>query len=156
VPALKDSKQLTAQQRDILFDYISAHGRLKHASAFASAETIDSIGIVNATYEAAAAAVAGLGVSAPKAQVLLDAGLKVPREWQQQSFVRGDETIPAIAFASIVAKVTRDRHMEELSYTYGAYGFAQHKGYGTREHLDMLRRMGPGVVHRRSFLGSLM
>src|ERR1700760_1439627 len=74
-PKLRDSKQLTAQQRDLLYDYITSHGRLKHAHAFVDAKTIDTIGIVNAANEAAALAIAGLGISPSKVEVLLDAGL---------------------------------------------------------------------------------
>src|SRR5262249_15321306 len=108
-PRLRDSKQLTHQQREILYEYIVAHGRLRHASAFVDAWTIDEIGIVNASHEAAAIAISELGIRPARVTVLVDAGLKVPSKWKQESFVRGDETIPAISLASIVAKVTRDR-----------------------------------------------
>lgn len=151
-PKLRDSKQLSPQQRDTLFEYIAAHGRLKHAAALVSAETIDFIGIVNAAHEAAAVAISKLGISPSRVRVLLDAGLKVSGEWEQESFIRGDERIPAIAFASIIAKVTRDRHMEELSTTHSAYGFEKHKGYGTPEHVAAIRSLGPGIMHRMYFL----
>ncbi len=154
-PKLRDSKQLSAQQRDTLYEYIAAHGRLKHASAFVSADTIDVIGIVNAAHEAAAVAVAQLGIGPSRARVLLDAGLRVPEKWHQESFIRGDEQIPAIALASIVAKVTRDRHMEELSSTYSAYGFERHKGYGTPEHAAAIKKFGSNGIHRISFLSRL-
>ena len=153
---LRDSKQLSAQQRDILFEYITQHGRLKHAAAFVDAKTIDQIGIVNATHEAAAVALQSLGITPGKAKVLLDAGIWVSSQWQQQSFVRGDETIPAISFASIIAKVTRDRFMENLSTTYVAYGFAQHKGYGTQAHIKAIKSHGQCEIHRRTFLRSTL
>jgi ribonuclease HII len=86
----------------------------------------------------------------------LDAGLRVPEKWTQESFVRGDETIPAIALASIVAKVTRDRHMEELSESHARYGFELHKGYGTAAHRLAIRRHGlVPFIHRKSFLTAL-
>ncbi|MBI5456280.1 ribonuclease HII [Candidatus Kaiserbacteria bacterium] len=151
-PKLRDSKQLTAQQRDILYEYIAAHGRLRHASAFVDASTIDSIGIVNAAHEAAAVAISELGIGPARVQVLLDAGLRVPSKWDQQSFVRGDERIPAISFASIVAKVTRDRHMEELSLAYAGYGFEHNKGYGTNGHFEAIRKLGVHAIHRTYFL----
>lgn len=151
VPRLRDSKQLSPQQRDILFEYIASHGALKHAAAFSDAETIDAIGIVNATHEAAIKAVVVLGVAPLRAEVLLDAGLHLPSRWTQRSFVRGDETIPAIAFASIVAKVTRDRFMEELSPAYSAYRFGEHKGYGTLLHRRMIIRTGLSEMHRATF-----
>lgn len=155
-PRLRDSKQLSPQQRDTLFQYIASHGRLKHASAFVDAETIDIIGIVNAAHEASARAVASLGVAPSKVGVLLDAGLRVPSKWSQESFVRGDETVPAIAFASIVAKVTRDRHMEALSPRYREYHFDQHKGYGTLMHRKAIRRNGASELHRATFCTRLL
>ena len=152
-PVLRDSKKLSAQQRDILYEYIVAHGKLKHASALVEASIIDIIGIVNACHEAAAKAIEDIGISPSRVSVLLDAGLRVPSKWEQESFVRGDENIPAIALASIIAKVTRDRHMEEISDSYRVYDFAQHKGYGTSQHLKAIRGHGISIIHRRTFLG---
>lgn len=152
---LRDSKQLSAQQRDILFEYITSHGRLKHAAAFSDAKTIDTIGIVNAVHEAASMAIGLLGVSPSKAHVLLDAGLKVPSAWKQESFVRGDENIPAIAFASIIAKVTRDRLMEKMSDSYSGYQLDEHKGYGTLEHRRAIRKVGLSDIHRVTFCSKL-
>lgn len=152
---LRDSKQLSAQQRAILFEYIIAHGRLRHAAAFVDARVVDSIGIVNAAHEAVAIALTKLGVSAERAEVVLDAGLRAPEKWAQESFVRGDETIPAISFASIVAKVTRDRYMENLPFGYEAYGFEEHKGYGTLKHRRAIARHGLSDIHRLTFCGRL-
>jgi ribonuclease HII len=152
-PKLRDSKQLSPQQRGILYEYIATHGRLRHAHAFVSAESIDTIGIVNAAHEAAAIAVGQLGISPERVKVLLDAGLRVPTKWEQESFVRGDENIPAIAFASIIAKVTRDRHMEDLSESHARYGFELHKGYGTHAHRLAIRKHGVlPLIHRKTFL----
>lgn len=150
-PKLRDSKQLTAQQRDVLYEYIAAHGRLRHAVALVGADAIDAIGIVNAAHEAAALALKELGASPERAHILLDAGLRVPDQWNQESFIRGDETIPAISFASIMAKVTRDRFMERLSEKYTAYNFAQHKGYGTLAHRKAIARTGFCDIHRTTF-----
>ncbi len=155
-PVLRDSKKLSAQQRDMLYAYIAAHGRLRHASALVEARVIDSIGIVNAAYEAAARAIADLGITPSRVEVLLDAGLRVPSRWEQRSFVRGDESIPAIALASIVAKVTRDRHMEELAGDYALYGFPAHKGYGTLAHRKEIRRHGLSDLHRATFCRSAL
>lgn len=155
-PKLRDSKQLSAQQRDVLYEAITMHGRLRHASAFVEAEVIDSIGIANAAREAAAIAVQRLGIGSSRVKVLLDAGLAVSSEWEQESFVRGDETIPAISLASMIAKVTRDRHMEALSESHARYGFAQHKGYGTAAHTLAIRQFGlVPSIHRKSFLSAL-
>ena len=155
VPRLRDSKQLTAQQRDLLYEHITAHGRLKHACAFVDAKTIDDIGIVNAAHEAAAQALALLGAEPEHVEVLLDAGLKAPSRWRQQSFIRGDETIPAIALASIVAKVSRDRLMEDFGETHVAYRFEEHKGYGTLAHRRAIARDGLSELHRATFCRGL-
>ncbi len=156
-PQLRDSKKLSPQQREILYEHIVAHGRLHHAFAFVSAETIDAIGISNAAREAAAMVVTQLGVLVPKVQVLLDAGLSVSAQWEQESFVRGDENIPAIALASIIAKVSRDRYMDELALVHGSYGFDSHKGYGTLTHRQAIRRNGSvPLIHRQTFLSNIV
>jgi ribonuclease HII len=152
-PKLRDSKKLSAQDRDTLYAHIAQHGALKHAFALVDAETIDRIGIVNAANEAAAQAIAGLGISPSRAKVLLDAGLRAPAQWEQEAFVRGDENVPAIAFASIVAKVSRDRHMQELAEHYSAYHFEQHKGYGTLVHRQAILKSGLSILHRTTFCG---
>jgi ribonuclease HII len=154
-PRLRDSKQLSAQQRDTLYEYITMHGRLKHACAFVDAPTIDQIGIVNAAHEAVAKVITLLGVHPGRAVVLLDAGLKAPSPWEQLSIVRGDETVPAIALASIVAKVSRDRLMEELAGKYAAYHFEEHKGYGTLAHRRAILQAGLSALHRATFCRSL-
>lgn len=148
---LRDSKQLSPQQRDILYEEIIVHGRLKHAHAFVEAAVIDEIGIANAAREAAAKAVMALSISPHRAEVLLDAGLSVSEKWRQHSFIRGDETVPAIALASIVAKVSRDRLMERLSDMYGEYHFDEHKGYGTLAHRRAIRTAGLSELHRATF-----
>ncbi len=150
-PKLKDSKQLTAQQRDMLFEHIATDANLRHAVAFVEATTIDKIGIVNATNEAATLAVQKLGITPARAEVLLDAGLSLPSQWSQQSFVRGDETIPAISLASIVAKVMRDRLMEEAARIHDAYAFEQNKGYGTSAHRKAIIKSGLSPLHRKTF-----
>lgn len=148
---LRDSKQLSPQQRDILYKEIVTHGRLKHTHAFVEAAVIDEIGIANAAREAAAQAVAALHISPHRVEVLLDAGLSVSEKWKQHSFIRGDETVPAIAFASIIAKVSRDRFMEGLSDVYGEYHFDEHKGYGTLAHRRAIRAAGLSELHRATF-----
>ncbi len=152
-PKLRDSKKLSAQQRATLYEYIVAHGRLRHAHALVDSETIDSIGIVNATHEAASVAVSSLGISQGRVKVLLDAGLKLSAAWEQESFIRGDENIPAIALASIIAKVSRDRFMDELAGSHERYGFEQHKGYGTLDHRRAIHSFGQiAGIHRSSFV----
>ncbi len=152
---LRDSKKLSPEQRDTLYEFIIANTQLKHASALVPASQIDAIGIVPATLEAAAMAIASLGVASGSARVMLDAGLRVPDVWQQESFVRGDESIPVIALASIIAKVSRDRMMTKVGPMYAAYGLEGHKGYGTAAHLAAIREHGFSDIHRRSFCGAL-
>lgn len=154
-PRLRDSKQLSPQQREVLFAYIEEHGRLRHAAAFVEASVIDVIGITNAVHEAAASALSALSVSPSKVKILLDAGVRVSERWEQESFVRGDERIPAIACASIVAKVSRDRFMERLAPAYSAYGFEAHKGYGTPAHRRSILTKGLSDMHRMTFCGNL-
>jgi ribonuclease HII len=153
---LRDSKQLSAQQRELLYEFIVQNGRLRHAFALVDAKAIDTIGIVNAGHEAAAVALKRLGVSPTRAEVLLDAGLRAPSVWEQRSIVRGDETVPAIALASIIAKVTRDRLMEELSPRFAPYGFDEHKGYGTLAHRKAIARRGLTDLHRATFCTRLI
>jgi ribonuclease HII len=155
LPKLRDSKKLSAQQRDTLYAYITEHGRLRHSFALVGSDVIDAIGIVNATNEAAALAISALKIDPSKVKILLDAGLKAPGKWEQESFVRGDENIPAISFASIIAKVSRDRHMEELATSYSKYGFESHKGYGTSVHIASIKKHGVCPEHRASFLSFL-
>jgi ribonuclease HII len=153
---LRDSKQLSAQQRELLYEFITEHGALRHAFALVDAKAIDTIGIVNAAHEAVAIALTRLAVTPSRVEVLLDAGLRAPGAWEQRSIIRGDETIPAIAFASIIAKVTRDRLMEEIAPRYSAYCFEQHKGYGTLAHRRAIAQSGLSDLHRTTFCSHLL
>jgi len=148
VGEIDDSKKLTPDKRDLLFDRIRNEARAVGVGS-ASRERIDEINILHATFEAMRGAVAALD-DAP-GHVLVD-GEAVPGLGLPQTGVpRGDERSAAIAAASIVAKVTRDRIMIGLDAEYPEYGFARHKGYGTPEHLAALARFGPCEIHRRSF-----
>lgn len=155
-PRLRDSKKLSPEQRDILYSYIVGHGHLKYGSGLVGADIIDAIGIVPATHQAAALALAALKVAPSEARVMLDAGLRVAPEWSQESFVRGDENVPVIALASIIAKVTRDRYMEKLPDSYAVYQFAQHKGYGTAVHRGAIQNEGMSDLHRKSFCANIL
>lgn len=120
--------------------------------------TIDSINILESTFKAMSRAVACLKLAPDK--LLVDGDKKIPtfwlnretgREWPQQAIVDGDALIPSISAASVLAKVFRDTLMEKLDRRYPGYGFAQHKGYGTKEHLLALERLGPCPLHRLTF-----
>ncbi len=146
---LDDSKKLTEKKREALFETITA-GAVSWAVAYASPEEIDALNILNATYLAMNRAVEAL--SPPAAFALIDgnrsAGIHIPN----QTVVGGDGLYEAIAAASVLAKVSRDRLMLRLAEQYPEYGFEKHKGYGTKLHYERLREYGPSPIHRRSFL----
>lgn len=145
---VNDSKQVTAKAREVLFLRITeiASGI---GVGMTDAQTIDSSGIAKATRLAMKQAVDQL--LAPPDALLVDY-LTIPEiRLPQKGITHGDCISFSIACASIIAKVTRDHLMVELDKTYPGYGFADHKGYGTAEHLECLRRLGPSPIHRCSF-----
>lgn len=148
VDGLNDSKLLTPSQRERFFEVL-ASGPHAIGVHIVSAADIDAQGIQSANY--AAMAGAAEGIEPPPDFLLVDGfairGCPLP----QKAVVKGDRRSFSIAAASIVAKVTRDRIMEELDAVHPDYGFAAHKGYGTRAHLEALRRYGPCSAHRKSF-----
>lgn len=145
---LNDSKKLTQARREALFDEICDKA-LSFFIARAEVEEIDRLNILHATMLAMQRAVEGLQVQPRLA--LID-GNRCPKlAVPSAPVVKGDSQVPAIAAASILAKVTRDREMQVLDALYPGYGLAGHKGYPTAEHLDALRRLGPTPIHRRSF-----
>jgi len=145
---VRDSKQLLPHARESLYQVIMQHA-VAVAVGFGSVALIDERNILQATKYAMRAAIAELS-TAPQA-LLLDALLLSDISLPQRSIIKGDASCLSIAAASIVAKVTRDRLMLELHELYPAYGFAQHKGYGTEAHLAALHEHGACPIHRRSF-----
>ncbi|WP_286784400.1 MULTISPECIES: ribonuclease HII [Pseudomonas] len=145
---LNDSKKLSEARRERLFDEIREKA-LAWCIGRAEVEEIDSLNILHATMLAMQRAVEGLDIR-PKL-ALID-GNRCPKLGvPSAAVVQGDSKVPAIAAASILAKVSRDREMGVLEQQYPGYGFAAHKGYATAEHLEALRRLGPTPIHRRSF-----
>ena len=147
---LNDSKQLSAEKREQLYDVI-----LEHAVAvgigIVSPQRIDEINILQATYEAMRQAIEKLN---PQPAVLLNDAVRIPQvAIQQVPIIKGDAKSVSIAAASIVAKVTRDRMMEQYEEVFPGYGLARNKGYGSKEHIEALQTMGPPAIHRRSFIG---
>lgn len=149
IPGLNDSKKLTPKQRDRLFDAIREIA-LSYAIGMASPEEIDELNILNATMLAMRRAINGLPVPADFA--LIDGNCARGIELPHRTVISGDALSVSISAASILAKVTRDRICLENDRDYPEYGFAKHKGYGTKAHMDALRRLGPCPLHRRSFL----
>jgi ribonuclease HII len=148
IVGLADSKKLTAARREALFDEIRAKA-LCCSVAQASVEEIDRLNILQATMLAMQRAVEGLRLKPHK--VLVD-GNRLPRlDVLAEAIVKGDDKVPAISAASILAKVTRDRMLLALDQAHPGYGFARHKGYGTAEHLEALATLGATPHHRRSF-----
>jgi ribonuclease HII len=144
----RDSKQMTAQARDRLYDVIMRHA-LTTAIGIGSVELIDERNILQATKHAMYAALAQL--SMPAQALLIDALLLPRLPIPQRSIIKGDARCLSIAAASIVAKVTRDRLMVQFHEQYPCYGFNQNKGYGTPSHLAALREHGVTPLHRKSF-----
>ena len=149
IPGLDDSKKLTPQKREALYDVILEKA-VASGIAFAEVEEIERLNILNATYLAMNRAVAQLSPQPELA--LIDGnrteGINVPC----RCIVKGDAKCADIAAASVLAKVTRDRYMCEMAKLYPRYGFEKHKGYGTAAHYAALRQFGPSPIHRPSFL----
>ena len=152
IEGLNDSKKLTEKKREALFDPICS-AAIAYGIARAEVEEIEALNILNATFLAMNRAIAQLS---PQPELALidgnrakDFGLPV------RTIVKGDSLSASVAAASILAKVTRDRYMEELDAQYPQYGFAVHKGYGTKRHYEALAQYGPSPVHRTTFLRSL-
>lgn len=145
---VRDSKQLTAAAREELYDVV-VESALAFGIGTVSRETIDQINILRAALLAMAMAIESLSLTPDI--VLVDGNRRMPCAVEQMTVVSGDRRSLAVAGASILAKVHRDRIMCELDLSYPEYGFASNKGYGSKAHLEALERHGPCPAHRRSF-----
>ncbi len=146
---LDDSKKLSARRRAGFFDLLTSSSEVQVGIACVDEATIDALNILHATHLAMRKALADL--ERPADHALVDGRPVAGLPCGSTAVVGGDGRSLSIAAASVVAKVTRDRLMLDLDAQYPEYGFARHKGYGTREHLEALRRLGPAPCHRRSF-----
>ena len=148
IAGLNDSKKLTEKRREALYLEIKEKA-LSFCIARASVAEIDELNILQASLLAMHRAVAGLSV---QPEFVLVDGNRVPNwPYRAQAVVKGDSRVPAIAAASILAKVTRDREMAEFDTVYPGYGMAGHKGYSTKVHLEALKQLGITPIHRRSY-----
>src|ERR1044071_9111976 len=146
---LNDSKQLPPELREEIYHYLTNHSEIVWAVGVVDSVEIDRINILRASHQAMRIAVAGLTISPEHA--LID-GLPVfPFPLPQTAIIDGDCLSLSIAAASVIAKVTRDRIMQDFCTCYPEYCFSQHKGYGTELHLSKLHEFGPCPIHRRSF-----
>ena len=150
---LNDSKKLSKKKREMLYSLLQEEakkGTVRLGIGQASAREIDEINILQATYEAMREAVSQL---TPQPDILLNDAVIIPELTMKQiSIIKGDAKSLSIASASIIAKVTRDRLMYEYDKLYPEYGFASNKGYGSKMHIEAIKRLGPCPIHRRTFI----
>ena len=146
---LNDSKQLTENQREEFHAILTAHPEVHFSIASVDAAVIDHINILQATHRAMDEALARL--QPPPEHVLVDGPPVSTLTFPQTALLQGDARSYTIAAASVLAKVTRDRLMLGFDARYPGYGFAEHKGYGTAQHLAAIAKLGPCPIHRRSF-----
>lgn len=149
ITGLNDSKALTEKRREALFPLIQDQAAA-FSIQFVSAQEIDASDILRATFEGMRRAAGAIWI--PDLEARIDGNLVPPQfPCSAQAVVKGDAKVAAIAAASILAKVARDRYMVELEKTWPGYAFAQHKGYGTAAHQAALKALGPCAEHRTSF-----
>ena len=150
---VNDSKKLTEKKREALFDVITEQA-LDWSIAFATVEEIAEINILNAAMLAMKRAVEEL--KNPVDFAIIDGNRKPPLEIDCEAVVKGDAKSMSVAAASILAKVSRDRILRQYAVDYPQYGFEKHKGYGTKVHVEALKKYGPCEVHRPSFLKKIL
>lgn len=149
---VNDSKQLSKAKRELLYKQIIEEA-VSVGIGMASEQRIDEINILQATYEAMRKAINGLSI---KPDLLLNDAVVIPDiNIKQVPIIKGDAKSISIAAASIVAKVTRDHLMEEYDSVYPGYGFGKHSGYGTKQHIEAILRLGPCKLHRKTFIKNI-
>jgi len=148
IPGINDSKKLSEAKREYLYDEIN-NKAISVGIGIVDEKTIDEINIKQATYMAMEMAISNLKVKPDF--LLIDAEKLINVPIHQISIIKGDSLSVSIAAASIIAKVTRDRILDEYDKKYPEYGFGKHKGYGTKQHIESIRNFGLLPIHRRSF-----
>jgi ribonuclease HII len=149
-PYIKDSKKLSPRKREKLFNEIKKDA-ISIGIGIVDEEDIDKINILNATIKAMKKALLELSIKPDL--LLIDGNIPLPTDIPQFNIIDGDDKILSISAASIIAKVTRDRIMDEYHKIFPQYNFSSHKGYGTKEHIIALKKYGPCKIHRKSFKG---
>lgn len=154
IEGLNDSKKLSEKKREALYDIIKEKA-VSYSVAYGTLEEIESLNILEATFLAMNRAIEGLDLPADYALIdgnRVPKGIKIPCE----TVVKGDSKSCSVAAASILAKVTRDRLLLEYDKQYPQYNFKKHKGYGTKEHTELILKYGPSEIHRISFLKNIL
>lgn len=154
IEGLDDSKKLTEKKREKLYDIIKETA-VAYSVAYGTLEEIETVNILEATYLAMNRAIEGLNIKPDFALIdgnRVPRGIKIPCE----TIVKGDSKSMSVAAASVLAKVTRDRLMLEYDKKYPEYNFKKHKGYGTKEHTELIKQYGPCEIHRLSFLKNIL
>lgn len=149
---IKDSKQLTAVQRETWYAWIKNNPEIKYAVARVNPKIIDTINITRAANRAAYRAYKKLNSQIRHHSIIMDGGLYLPESIPHRVIVKADEKYPAVALASIIAKVTRDRAMIRKHTEYPQYDFKKHKGYGTAQHIKAIKKYGFCPLHRLTFI----
>ena len=150
IDGINDSKKLTEKKREYLFDVIREKA-LYYSIVSVDEKTIDSINILESAYLAFGKSLETLPVMPQIALIDGNRAKNIPIEFE--TIVKGDSLSQSIAAASILAKVARDRYIVEMDKIYPQYGFAKHKGYGTKDHLEAIKKYGPCPIHRLTFKG---
>lgn len=153
ISGLDDSKKLTEKKRELLFDEIREKA-VSYSVAFATENEIDEMNILNATHLAMNRAVSALSV--PADYCIVDGNSVKNMTLPHETMIKGDAKCAAVAAASVLAKVSRDRYICELAEKYPEYGFEKHKGYGTKAHIEAILKYGVLPIHRRSFLTKIL
>ena len=152
---LKDSKKLTPKKREEIFaklEILKKNRKVDYSVCYESAKRIDKVGLSKAIKNCLEKSLKNIKVNSTECRVLLDGGLKAPKDFlNQKTIIKGDEKERAIAFASIVAKVSRDALMCKVAKKFPKYSFEIHKGYGTKMHCEAIRKYGLSAEHRKCF-----
>lgn len=156
---IKDSKKLSEEERELWYEMAleeNKKGNLDFSVSLIKETVIDRKGIVYAVHLGIRRCLQKIEARAEDSQVFLDGGIKAPKQYAHQlTVIKGDEKIPVVSLASIIAKVSRDRLMTRMAKKFPEFGFESHKGYGTRAHKKLLLELGPTIIHRKSFLKNL-
>jgi len=154
VPGVRDSKKISEKKREVIYKLVLelyVAKKLSYVVKSVSAASIDSKGIAPAIRRAIAAGISDLECDPADTFIKLDGSLRAPVEFTQETIIKGDDKEQVIGLASIMAKVTRDRYMVQQDAQYPKYGFAAHKGYGTKSHMAAIASHGFTPIHRRSY-----